>query len=57
MRWAAKAGIPVDLDLLFDVVAGTVIHRVLIQGREADDAFLRDLLALVSPAEKASPAS
>ena len=33
-RCAAKAEIELDSELLFDVLAGAVIHRVLIQGRE-----------------------
>ena len=39
----------VDGELLYDVLAGTVIHRVLVQGRQADNQFISDLLDLVSP--------
>jgi AcrR family transcriptional regulator len=56
-RCAAKVTTTIDGDLLFDVIAGTVIHRVLVLGREADDAFIADLLALVSPAGSLPPAS
>ena len=48
-RCAATVPMAVDGELLYDVLAGTVIHRVLVQGRQADDQFISDLLDLVSP--------
>ena len=48
-RCAATVPMAVDGELLYDVLAGTVIHRVLVQGRQADDRFISDLLDLVSP--------
>ena len=56
-RCAAKAEIELDSQLVYDVLAGAVIHRVLIQGRAADAAFLGELLALVRPPGSTDPAS
>jgi hypothetical protein len=36
------------LDLLYDVVVGAVIHRVLVRGEQADDTFVAGLLGLVA---------
>jgi len=44
---ASTVASTVDPDLLFDVVAGAVIHRVLVRGADADEAFVRGLLDLV----------
>ena len=48
-RCAEKQGSELDDDLLFDVVAGAVVHRVLVRGEAADDRFLAGLLDLVRP--------
>lgn len=39
-----------DPDLLFDVIAGTMVHRILIAGEPVDDAYLERFLDLVLPA-------
>jgi AcrR family transcriptional regulator len=39
---------PAVLDLLYDVVVGAVIHRVLVRGQQADDTFVTGLLSLVA---------
>jgi len=49
-RCSAQVASPVDPELLFDVVVGAVIHRVLVRGAESDEAFVRGLLDLVSDA-------
>lgn len=41
-----------DPDLVFDVVAGAVVHRLLVVGRPADDDFVRRLAALVRTADR-----
>jgi AcrR family transcriptional regulator len=46
-RCSAAVASTVDPDLLFDVVAGAVIHRVLVRGADGDEAFVRGLLDLV----------
>ncbi|MGH6653581.1 MAG: TetR/AcrR family transcriptional regulator [Actinocrinis sp.] len=38
-----------DPDLLFDVIAGTVVHRMLIAGEPVDDAYLHRFLDFVLP--------
>jgi AcrR family transcriptional regulator len=48
-RCSAKVGTTIDGDLLFDLVAGAVIHRVLVRGQQGDDAFVTGLLDAVSP--------
>ncbi len=49
-RCADHSASTVDRNLLFDVVAGAVIHRVLVLDGTADDAFVRSLLELVASA-------
>ncbi len=39
-------------DLLFDVIAGTMVHRMLIAGEPVDDAYLERFLDLVLPAAR-----
>jgi AcrR family transcriptional regulator len=39
-----------DPDLLFDVIAGTIVHRLLIAGDPVDDSYLRRFLDLLIPA-------
>jgi hypothetical protein len=53
-RCAAPDASPAVLDLLYDVVVGAVIHRVLIRGRQADDVFVAGLLDLVAEHDPAS---
>ena len=43
-RQGLLAGPP---DLLFDVIAGALIHRLLVRAEPADEAFVQGLLALV----------
>lgn len=38
-----------DPDLLFDVIAGTMVHRMLIAGEPVDDGYLERFLDLVLP--------
>ena len=35
------------VDLIFDVVAGAVVHRTLVSGRAADEEWVRDFTALL----------
>ncbi len=46
-RCSAQASPSIDADLLFDIVAGAVIHRVLIRGAAGDAAFVHGLLDTV----------
>jgi AcrR family transcriptional regulator len=46
-RCSAKVATTIDGDLLFDVIAGAVIHRVLIRGQHGDDVFVTALLDAV----------
>ncbi|WP_312886697.1 TetR/AcrR family transcriptional regulator [Actinocrinis puniceicyclus] len=39
-----------DPDLLFDVIAGTMVHRLLIAGEPVDDGYVERFLDLVLPA-------
>jgi len=38
-----------DPDLFFDVIAGTIVHRVLIAGEPVDDGYLDRFLDLLIP--------
>ncbi len=42
-----EAAVNSDVDLIYDVLAGALIHRVLVRGADADDAFLETLSTLV----------
>ncbi len=42
-----------DPELLFDVIAGTVVHRMLIAGEPVDEGYLRRLLDFVLPGSAA----
>ena len=42
-------------DLLFDVIAGTMVHRMLIAGEPVDDAYLERFLDLVLPTAAKKP--
>lgn len=48
-RCADRSGATLDRNLLFDVVVGAVMHRVLVLDGTADAAFVRGLLDLVAP--------
>lgn len=48
-RCSAGVETVIDGDLLFDVIAGAVIHHVLVRGLAGDDAFITGLLDAVSP--------
>jgi AcrR family transcriptional regulator len=50
-RAAARGEAPqiADPELFFDVIAGTMVHRVLIAGEPVDDAYLARFLDLVVP--------
>jgi AcrR family transcriptional regulator len=39
-----------DPDLVFDIVAGTLVHRVLIAGEPVDEAYVQRFLGLLMPA-------
>jgi AcrR family transcriptional regulator len=41
-----------DPDLLFDVIAGTMIHRMLIAGETVDDDYLQRFLDLLLPGSR-----
>jgi AcrR family transcriptional regulator len=46
-RCSADVATTLEGDLLFDVVAGAVVHRVLVRGADADEDFVKGLLGAV----------
>lgn len=56
-RAAARGEVPadVDVDWLDDVLAGTVMHRLLIRHQEIDDAFIDELAKLTLHAAVSGP--
>jgi AcrR family transcriptional regulator len=56
-RCSAGVETAIEPDLLFDVIAGAVIHRVLVRGETGDDAFISGLLDAVSPHRAAAAGS
>ncbi|MFL6114760.1 MAG: TetR/AcrR family transcriptional regulator [Catenulispora sp.] len=36
-----------DVDLVFDMISGTLVHRILIKGEPVDDAYLTRLVSVV----------
>jgi hypothetical protein len=44
-----------DPDLMFDIIAGTMIHRVLIAGDPVDEDYLQRFLDVLLPGSRPGP--
>ncbi len=53
---AVGAAAVIETDLLLDLVAGTLVHRMLVRGQEVDDEFIDQLAAAALAAVRAAGA-